>query len=84
MGDGKVTAMKAFRENLRREMKLAGVSQRELAKRSDVTHVHINRILVGKTEPTLEICDRLATAIGKPLQELIMPAHKGRSVRAAS
>jgi len=60
-----------FRERLRNEMHLQGVSQRELAKRADTSYPGINRILQGKQDPTLELADRLADALGIELAKLL-------------
>lgn len=53
------------RSNLSRFLSDRGISQRELAERSGVHYVTINRILNGQ-DPTLSVCEKLARALGLP------------------
>lgn len=60
-----------FRDNMRTTMSNLGMTQRALAKTLGTKHPHINRILSGKTQPSLELADRIADALGMPLPDLI-------------
>lgn len=60
-----------FRIRLREAMEKAGLTQRDLADKAKTGYPGINRILQGKQVPTLELADRLAFAVGKPLQKLL-------------
>lgn len=66
-----VQATAMFRQRLREAMERKGVSQRELAERVGTQHPGINRILAGKQTPSLDLADRLADAVGVPLDQLL-------------
>jgi transcriptional regulator with XRE-family HTH domain len=66
-----LTLPEAFRRNLRTALEKTGLTQRELAQRSGVSHVHICRILAGKHVPSLEICDSLARGMKIPPEKLL-------------
>lgn len=66
-----MTSLENFRGNVRRVCALEGISQRELALRSGVALVHVSRILTGKADPSMTICERIAEAVGVPLAVLI-------------
>ena len=53
-----------FRDNLRSAMEEHGIDQQDLAKLSGVHYVTISRILAGKQDPTLTVCEKLAKAAG--------------------
>ena len=53
----------SFRANLRRAMLTRGLSQRGLADAAGVSQVHVNRILVGKADCSIEILSRIADAL---------------------
>lgn len=53
-----------FRANLANACNRLGINQAELARRSGVHFTTINRILMGRASPTLEVCERLARAVG--------------------
>lgn len=57
-------------------MEKQGVTQRELADRSGVTFTYVNRILLQKQTPSLEICDRIADALGVNLSKLLEKSKK--------
>lgn len=61
----------AFRNNLRKALEEKGLTQKELARRSGVGREHICKILAGKHEPTLAICDALAHGINLPAEKLM-------------
>lgn len=56
------------RENIRREAKKQGLNQRELARKSAVHYVTINRIFSGEMVPSLMVCESLAKALQVPVQ----------------
>lgn len=64
-------ATRMFRERLREAMERAGLTQRDLAKKVGAGYPGINRILQGKQNPTIEMADRLADAVGIPLPRLL-------------
>ncbi len=64
-------AADTFRDNLRRVMRLRGISQRDLAIRAKTSYPGINRILQGKQTPTIELADRLADSLEIPLSSLL-------------
>lgn len=51
-----------FVDNLQAACERKGISQRELARRSGVHYVTVNRILQRQMDPSLSICERLAEA----------------------
>jgi len=66
-----VSAIDDFRANLRSACEKHDISQRELARRSEVHYVTVNRILKGiLTNPTIDVCERLAKAAGVPLPKI--------------
>lgn len=64
-------ASKTFRERLREAMDRAGLTQRDLAKKVGAGYPGINRVLQGKQNPTIEMADKLADAVGIPLSKLL-------------
>ncbi len=56
--------LKNFRENLAAACELAGLSQSELARRSGIHVTTVNRILRGHLDPSVKVCEQLATAAG--------------------
>ena len=69
-----MTALEHFRKRIRREIDGAGVSQRELARRSRIPFVRVNRILQGHVDPKLSAAESLAKAVGKKLSEIFAGA----------
>lgn len=66
-----VAALDNFRENLQRRCDAEGISQQELARKSGVHYVTINRILRGHTVPTLPVAEALAKAAGLALEKIL-------------
>lgn len=60
-----------FRSNLRASIDARETTQRDVAARANVSYPYLNRILRGKTQPTLPQCERIAAAIGVPLLHLL-------------
>ena len=58
-------------DNVRRFRKLANLTQAELAARAGSTQDHISDIERGATRPTLGTIDKLSTAMGVTLADLI-------------
>lgn len=67
-----MAASENFRTNLRRAIESHGTSQRALATAAGVSFTHLNRILQGHNDPTIEICERLARAAGVPMISLFL------------
>jgi transcriptional regulator with XRE-family HTH domain len=59
----------------------AGLTQAELARRVGTTQAAISKIETGRTVPGLDLLDRLAAAIGRPIT-LTMGAPPDRPSRA--
>lgn len=53
-----------FRDNLRAAMQDRGWDQQDLSRESGVHYVTISRILSGRQDPTVTMCERLARAVG--------------------
>ena len=71
-----VDAMNNFRVNLRAAMERRNLSQRAVAERMGVTHPFINRVLVGKADPTIPFAEKIADAVGCELSDLISPSRE--------
>mgnify|MGYP001824781144 CR=1 FL=1 len=52
------------------EMDNRGWSQRELARRADLSHGTISKVIAGQTRVTFEFCHAIAQAFGEPPQKL--------------
>ncbi len=55
--------MEGFSEWLKREMKLRGWSQNELARRADVSHFAISTVVANKRKPGATFCIKIAKAL---------------------
>lgn len=71
-----------FVTNVRDRMQALGLSQRDLAKKLQVTEGYISQILKGDSRPGLESLDRFATALEIEPFELIR--KNGKKVARAS
>ena len=60
-----------FATNLLSTLNANRMTQRELARRSGISHVHINRLLHGLSDPTLETVYALACAAGTTAENLV-------------
>lgn len=66
-----------FATNLRSAMEQANITGMELARRSGLHYVTISRILNGKISPSVEACEKLATAAGmRPDTAFLEPLKK--------
>ena len=50
------------------EIKVSGLSQREVARRAGITHTQVSRYLAGRTEIQTDTLDRLLAVFGKELK----------------
>ena len=66
------STLKNFRANVLYASEAAGISQRELARRSGVHFVTVNRIVRGVQDPGVQQCERIAAGLGIPLRDLII------------
>jgi len=66
----------AFVIVLRRHRLANGLSQEALAEAARIHHTYIGLLERGKRVPTIEVADRLATALGKPLSTLIEESER--------
>ena len=57
-----------FAANLRAAMREQGCSSNEVARRAKLHYVTVSRILHGRISPSLSTCERLAAAVGLPLE----------------
>lgn len=53
-----------FLDNLRAAMDEKDIDQQDLSRVSGVHYVTISRILTGKQDPTVKVCEKLAKAAG--------------------
>ena len=74
--------MQNFRDNLKLAMRLAGLSQRGLAEKADLSYPYVNRVLTGKSDPTLSVCDKIADALGLKLSDLITAERRRTRIGA--
>ena len=70
------TASEIFRMNLSDLCHKRGISQRKLAATSQLSFVHVNRILRGHVDPSLSVCEQLASALWEPLVKLLVESGK--------
>lgn len=61
----------AFRSNVRKHVELLGITYGELAKRANLSPEWISKMLHGKSNPTLPVCERIAAALGTSLEALV-------------
>lgn len=53
-----------FRDNLRRTIADRGLSKTRLAADAGIHRVTLHKLLAGEFDPSLELCERLANALG--------------------
>lgn len=66
-----VKEIENFRANLRIALEAKDLTQDQLADLAGLKGPYVNRVLRGKTEPSLSQCARLARAAGFPLIALL-------------
>jgi transcriptional regulator with XRE-family HTH domain len=74
--DGSMRASKILAWNLRRLRVARGVSQKRLAAHAEIARGYLARIERGLENPTLEMLDRLATALSIPMAEFFVAPGK--------
>lgn len=60
-----------FRANVRREVQRTGVLYSDVAKKAGICSTYLSRILNGKSDPTLPMCEKIAFALGTSLEALL-------------
>ena len=69
-------ASQNFAQNLRAVMEARNISQREMAEMCGVTYAYVNRILLQKQNPSINVCDKIADALDMDLSELLSQPEK--------
>jgi transcriptional regulator with XRE-family HTH domain len=77
----KVDSLNNFRANVNRIMKDRGLSLRAAAELAGMGYPFLHRIVSGKSNPSIDVADKLADALGVSLADLIGPM-KSRSMSA--
>jgi len=67
--------------NVKRLREALGISQEELADRSDVHRTYVSGVERGVRNPTISVLDKIARGLKAPLAELV--ADPPRSARAS-
>jgi len=62
-----------FAKNLREARLAAGLSQTDMEARTGIARTSLSDVEQGKQNVTIDLMDRLATAVGRSLSELLMP-----------
>jgi transcriptional regulator with XRE-family HTH domain len=73
-------AVENFRSNVRAALAYSGWSQDSLATETELSRPFVNRILQGKQEPSLAVCDRIADALHVPLATLLGEPKKFQKI----
>lgn len=60
--------------NVQRLRRLAGLSQEELAHRANVHQTYLSGVENGLRNPSIAVLDRIATALGADIEDLVMMA----------
>ena len=61
----------AFRVNVRSYTKLRGLTFGELAEKASLSREWLSKMLSGRSNPTLPVCERIARALGVSLEALV-------------
>ena len=72
---------KAFGKVLRARRRLANLSQEQLAERADVHPTYVGLVERGLRNPTLDVAERLAAAVGAKLSDVLREAEKTSAKR---
>lgn len=59
-----------------------GITQEELSRRVGVSYRHINRLCLGRSEPSLMLALRLSKVLNEPLERLFVWKIQTRSSRS--
>lgn len=71
----------AFAWAIRRRRVRRRMSQETLAEAAGVHHTYVGLVERGKRNPSLDVAERLALALGLKLSALVAEAERSRSVR---
>lgn len=52
--------------------KLNNLSQAKLAEKAEISRTHLNRIECGFVDPSLSVAKKIATALGKEINEIFL------------
>lgn len=66
----------AFAKIMRKCRKHRGLSQEQLAEEADVDQTYVSLVERGKRNPSIDIADRLARALGTKLSLLVEEAER--------
>ena len=65
----KMPLLKNFQDNLRRTVAASGMSKTAIAEKAGIHRVTLHKLLAGGIEPSLDMCEKLAQALGFPHPE---------------
>ncbi len=82
--DGIPEVVRALGARVRELRKEHGMTQRELARRMEVPRTYISKIEMSKAIPTLASLDRIASALGVDVRDLICDARSRRENEVAA
>lgn len=68
-----------FIQNLRSRLIVLGESKTAVAERAGIHRVTLHKILAGEFEPSLEMCERLASALEFSPPESIFEKNRSRA-----
>jgi transcriptional regulator with XRE-family HTH domain len=60
----KMPLLENFRHNLARKIEQSGTSKTAIAERAGIHRVTLHKLLAGGIEPSLDMCEKLAAALG--------------------
>ena len=60
-----------FRANVRILIEDGGISQRSLGEIAGLSYPYINRILQGTVNPSIDVCENIAKALGAAFVDLL-------------
>ncbi len=61
----------AFRKNVRQFTKLKGMTLGDLAKNAGLSREWLSKMLAGRSNPTLPVCEKIAKALDTSLEALL-------------
>lgn len=70
-------ALNNFRLNFARIVKSGEISISEIARRAGTSRAYIHRVMDGGVDPQITTCEKLAEAIGQPLDRLLKAPKNG-------
>lgn len=78
-----MTLIENFRDNVSRACEANVLTHQELAEKAGVPTATVSRILSGKMNPPVDVCERLAVAAGIDAAVMFKPADSARRRRPA-